>query len=173
MDQRVTSGSLVKWRSEAIRRMERSRQSTLRFLEQVPEAEVLRRRTQGKWSFKDVLAHIAAWEEEGARRLTLIARGRGDQVVFYNDMRLVDRFNARAVGAARRLSLAALYQRLARSRRNLIDALRKVPSAALNDPSHEYPVVAWLPEFAWTHEQHHLQRIQTWWRERRKSLRDT
>ena len=30
----------------------------------VPERELLRPRTQGRWSVKDVLAHIAAWEEE-------------------------------------------------------------------------------------------------------------
>jgi hypothetical protein len=38
-----------------------------------------------------------------------------------------------------------------------------LPPSALRDPSHRYPVVGWLPEFAWTHEQGHLADIKAWW----------
>jgi hypothetical protein len=145
--------------------MERSRATTLRFLARVPEAEILRPRTMSKWSIKDALAHIVAWEEEGTKRLALIAQGRGDRIVFYNDMREADRFNARAVAAARRLTWTALLRRAAHVRQGLIAALEKLPPALLNDPAQEYPVVGWLPEFAWTHEQGHLRRIREWWKE--------
>ena len=67
--------SLSRWRETEIRRMERSRLATLSFLSRLPEAEILRRRTQGAWSIKDILAHCVAWEAEGARRLQMIARG--------------------------------------------------------------------------------------------------
>lgn len=155
--------SLEAWRREAIRRMERSRRRTLSFLSKLPEREILRPRTQGQWSVRDVLAHIAAWEEEGVHRLELIARGRGDRIRFYDDMREVNRFNARAVVAAWSIPVPALLRRLARQRRRLIDALRRFPPRALRDPLHEVPVVGWLPEFAWTHEQSHLREINAWW----------
>jgi hypothetical protein len=129
--------------------------------------EILRPRTQGQWSIKDVLAHLAAWEEEAVLRLRLIARGRGDRIHFYNDSRETEQFNARAVAAARATRLAALLRRLVRARRQLIDALDRVPPEALRDASHEYPVVHWLPEFAWTHERSHLDEIRAWWRPRR------
>jgi hypothetical protein len=160
--------SLATWRREAIRRMERSRRATLSFLSRLPEPEISRPRTQGVWSVKDVLAHIAAWEEEGTRRLELIARGRGHRVRFYDDMRAVDRFNARAVTRARTITLARLLRRLARARGRLIDALHGLPPQALRDPSHEVPVGGWLPEFAWTHERSHLREIRAWWRRRRR-----
>jgi len=159
--------SLAPWRRDAIRRMEASRRATLAFLAQLPEQEILRPRTQGQWSVKDVLAHIAAWEEEGVHRLDLIARGRGHRIHFYDDMREVNRFNARAVAAARSTRLSALLNRAAGVRRRLIAALRRLPPHALRDPSHEVPVVGWLPAFAWTHERSHLGEIRAWWRRRR------
>jgi len=148
--------------------MTRSREATLRLLARVPEGELLRPRTQGRWSVKDVLAHIAAWEEEAILRFVLIARGRGDRIFFYDaDPRAVDRFNARAVAAARDLSLGRVLGRLTRVRRRLIERLRRLPAASLRDPAHRYPVTAWLPEYAWTHEQHHRRRLRRWWKARR------
>jgi hypothetical protein len=143
--------------------MEQSRLATLAFLSRLPEEALVRPRTQGQWSIKDVLAHIAAWEEEGARRLELIAREGGHRIHFYNDAREVDRFNARVVSATRRTTLSVLLRRLVRARRRLTVSLKRLPARSLRDPSHEFPVVDWLPEFAWTHEQSHLQEIRAWW----------
>ena len=167
MATRVRVASLSRWRTNAIRRMEHSRAATLALLRRLPAEEVLRPRTQGAWSIKDTLAHIAAWEEEGDRRLRLIARGRGDRIMFYDDMPAVDRFNARAVASARALPLARVLGRLARARRRLVLTLRRLPPRSLNDPSHELPAVVWLREFAWTHELAHRRQIREWWRSRR------
>lgn len=147
--------------------MTRSREATLRLIGRVPERDLTRPRTQGRWSVKDVLAHFAAWEEEAIRRFGLIARGRGDRIFFYvADPKAVDRFNARAVAAARRLSLPGVLRRLARVRERLLRRLRALPAAALRDPVHRYPVTSWLPEYAWTHEGKHRRRLRKWWRER-------
>jgi len=148
--------------------MTRSREATLRFLAGVPEREMLRPRTQKAWSVKDVLVHIAAWEGEAVRRFALIARGRGDRIFFYDtDPGAVDRFNARAVAAARSMTLRGVLRRLTRVRLRLIERLRALPAASLRDPAHRYPVTAWLPEYAWTHERHHLRRMREWWKGRR------
>ncbi len=158
---------LVAWRQQAVRRMERSRAASLRFFQRLPERSILESRTQGQWSVKDTFAHIVAWEEEGARRLELIRRGRDDHIHFFDDMAEADRFNARVVRQARRWSWAELLRRAGRVRASLVRALLRLPPAALDDPSHRYPVPAWLPEFAWTHEADHLARIRAWWRQRR------
>lgn len=151
--------------------MDRSRAATLRLLARIPEDAVLRPRTQGDWSIKDVLAHIAAWEEEGTRRLALIVRGRGNRIVWYDTMAEVDRFNARAVRAARRVSLAATLRRFAKARNALVSGLKRLPPRALADPTHDLPVVTWLREFAWTHEAAHRQEIRGWWSGQRPGRR--
>lgn len=158
-----TPRALAAWRRRAIDEMTRSRRATLGVLAGIPEAAIRRPRTQGAWSVQDVLAHVAAWEEEGTRRLRLIARGRGARIRFYDTMPEVDRFNTRAVRAARRLGLPTHLRRLARGRAELVRALRRLPPRALDDPAHELPVVVWLREFAWTHEAAHRREIRAWW----------
>jgi len=147
--------------------MHRSRAATLALLAGIPEAAILRPRTQGAWSIKDVLTHVAAWEEEGTRRLRLIARGQARRMVWYETMADADRFNARAVRLARRASLRGVLGRLARARAALAGALRRLRPRALGDPAHELPVTVWLREFAWTHETGHRREIRAWWRRAR------
>ena len=163
---RANEARLVTWCQQAVRKMERSRAASLRFFQRLPERSILEPSTQGQWSVKDTFAHIVAWEEEGALRLELIRRGRGDRIHFYDDMAEADRFNAGAVRRSRRWSWAALLRRTVRVRARLVQAFLRLPPVALEDPSHRYPVTAWLPEFAWTHEGDHLARIRVWWRQR-------
>jgi uncharacterized damage-inducible protein DinB len=143
-----------------------SRRSTLAFLARLPEREVLRPRTQDRWSVKDILAHLLGCDEETVRRFRLIARGHGDRIHWFHDMADADRFNARAVARARPLGLRALLRKMERARADLIVWFERLPSEALRDPSHEYTVMQWLPAPGWTHEQDHLSEIGAWWRAR-------
>jgi hypothetical protein len=161
------SESLASWRREAVRRIVASRRSTLAFLTRLPEREILRPRTQDRWSVKDVLAHLLGCDEETVRRLRLIARGHGDRIHWFHDMADADRFNARSVARARRLGLPAVLRRMERARADLIEWLERLPTEALRDPSHQYTVVQWLPAPGWTHEQDHLSELRAWWRVRR------
>ena len=142
--------------------MAQTRAASLRFLGRLPRRVLLQPRTQGRWSLKDTFAHFVAWEEEGLQRLKLIEGGRGDRLLFYDTMRQADLFNARAVRRARRWSWPALLGRAARVRARLVKAVKRLAPADLANPSHRYPVTAWLPEFAWTHERSHLARMREW-----------
>lgn len=147
-------------------RMMRSRAATLRFFRRLPDHAILQPRAQGKWSVKDTFAHIVAWEEEACQRLKLIAEGRGDRIVFFDDRAPVHRFNARAVAGAHGRSWLALRRRAVQVRRSLVRALLALSQAQLDDRSQRYAVVEWLPELAWTHEEGHLARLRRWWRRR-------
>ena len=163
------SGSLGSWRRQAIRRIEAVRRSTLAFIERLPEREIVRPRTIDRWSVKDVLAHLMSCDEETVRRFKLIARGRGDRISWFRGMADADRFNARTVGAARRLGLAAVLRRMGRAHANVVGSLARLPLASLRDPSHEYTVVSWLPVPGWHHEHRHLSEVKDWWRQARKA----
>lgn len=162
--------NLAAWRVQAIRTIEASRRKTLEFLKKIPSAEILQPHTMGQWSIKDVVAHIVAWEGEAVKRFRQILRGEGQRILFYDNMVAADRFNARAVKRARRLPYRALLREAVRVRRELIGILRRLPASELNNPTHRYPVIGWLPEFAWHHEQDHLRRIRAWWSSRRREL---
>jgi uncharacterized protein (DUF2384 family) len=118
---------------------------------------------------KDVLGHLLACDEETNRRLRLIARGQAGRIHWFESMADADRFNARSVARLRRLGLAALTRRMARAHAELIERLERLPTEALEDPSHAYTVVQWLPAPGWTHEREHLAEVRAWWRTRQKS----
>jgi uncharacterized damage-inducible protein DinB len=160
------SGSLASWRRGAVRRIAASRRATLAFLARLPEEEILRPRTQERWSVKDVLAHLLSCDEETVRRFRLIAGGHGDRIRWFRGLADADRFNARSVASKRRLSLPVLLRRMERARADLIAWFERLPTEALRDPSHEYPVVEWLPAPGWSHEVDHVNEIKAWWRTR-------
>ena len=103
--------------------MAASRESTLALVARLPEREILRPRTQDRWSVKDVLTHLLSCDEETLRRFRLIARGHGDRIRWFESMADADRFNARTVGRARKLSLRTVLRRMERTRADLITNL--------------------------------------------------
>lgn len=166
-----SSASISRWRKHAVRQLTTVRRSTLAFVSKLPEPEVLRPRTHDHWSVKDVLGHLLTCDEETVKRLKLIARGRADRIYWFESMADANRFNAREVRRVRRYGLAAVLRRMARVRAELVRLFRRLPAAALSDPSHAYTVVSWLPVPGWTHERDHLNEVRHWWRERRRQLR--
>ena len=167
----ATSRSLATWRRQAVRRIEAVRRSTLAFVARLPEPEILRPRTVDQWSVKDVLAHLMSCDEETVRRFRLIARGRGDRIVWFESMADAHRFNARTIGRSRRLGLAAVLRRMERAHADVVGWLARLPVESLRDPSHAYPVVEWLPTPGWTHERDHLDEAKSWWRRQQPHAR--
>jgi hypothetical protein len=162
------SRSLQSWRRDALRRIVASREATLAFVARLPEREVRRPRTLDRWSVKDVLGHLLGCDEETVRRFRLIARGRAEGIHWFESMADADRFNARCVARFRRLGLRGLLRRRARAQADLVRWLRRLPTEALRDPDHQYPVTQWLPAPGWSHERDHLAEIRAWWRTRRR-----
>ena len=148
--------------------MEDARNATLALVARLPEPDILRSGTLDEWSVKDLLAHLMSCDEETVRRLRLIERGRADRILWF-DMDVANRFNARTVRAARRLSLAAVLRRMARVRAELVARLEGLPVKALADPSHDYTVQSWLPVSGWKHEREHMDEVREWRRGSKRS----
>jgi hypothetical protein len=163
--------SLAGWRRQALRRIEATRKATLALVARIPESEAVRPRTQDRWSVKDVLAHLLSCDEETNRRFRLIARGRADRIHWFESMAHADRFNARSVARLRRVGLRPLLPRMARAHAELIALLQRLPVRSLDDPSHAYPVVEWLPAPGWSHEREHMGEVRAWWQQHRRVRR--
>src|SRR5919201_3449439 len=158
-----TPSSLTTWRRDAARKLKASRRETLALLKRLPEDAILRPRTLDQWSIKDVLGHLLACDEETVRRFSLLARGRGDRIHWFESMADADRFNARTVARLRRVGLRAILRRMQRARADLIRRFQRLPAASLRDPSHAYPVTEWPPAPGWSHERDHAGEIRAWW----------
>src|SRR5436853_7785694 len=122
------SASLATWRRQALRRIAAVRKSTLAFVGRLPESEILRPRTQDRWSIRDVLAHLTTCDEETVRRFQLTARGQAGRIHWLESMAGADRFNARPAASARRLGLRALLRRMERAQLGEPEGLAPLPS---------------------------------------------
>ena len=160
----MAASSLGAWKRRAVQQARVSRKETLTFIKRLSREAILEPRTQDQWSVKDVLGHFMACDEETVRRLKHIAAGHPERIKWFESMAYADRFNARTVASARRLSLAAVLKRMARARADLVTRLQRLPPAASRDPSHAYPMTEWLPAPGWSHEREHMAEVKAWWR---------
>jgi hypothetical protein len=155
------------FKRRAVQQARASRKETLAFIKRLSREEMLEPRTQDEWSVKDTLGHFMACDEETVRRLKHIGAGHAERIKWFESLDYANRFNARTVAAARRLSLPAVLRRMARARADLVKRLQRLPARAFRDPSHAYPMTDWLPAPGWSHEREHMAEMKAWWRRRR------
>ena len=150
------------WRRETLRKMKSSRAAMLRLFDCINARMMIKPELQGRWSIKDVFAHIVAWEKEACKRLDLILAGKPDQIYYYEDSSVMHRFNARVVSKYKPLSMNQLLREAAEIRTELMARLKKIPETEIDNSSHLHPVSFWIPEFTYKHERDHRDRIQKW-----------
>ena len=82
----------------------------------------------GEWSVRDLLAHVATWEEEALKALPVIVRG--GKLPRYASVGGIDAFNARQQEAKRHLTLEHLRLEMAATHQRLLALLDRVPESA-------------------------------------------
>jgi hypothetical protein len=97
----------------------------------LPESALLRPgANRAGWSVKDVMNHVAAWQEAALRIIPEYLAGRRATLGASTD-----KFNAVQQAADRDRTLLASKRRLNRSRRELLKLLENIPDDALVDPA--------------------------------------
>ena len=91
----------------------------------------MRERTPTGWTYKDLIAHLAAWEEEAARRLRALATG-GAVPVFGSDAE-IDAFNARAVEERSLVGAEAIVDELEAAHRQLVKVVADLSEEIVAD----------------------------------------
>ena len=112
-------------KAELIAQLEASHQAMLRVLDDIdPGAEVY-----PGWGIKQVLAHLAGWDEATTMSLTsYIQGGTPDVVALAGD----DTFNASSVSNRQQLSLEQTFHDWEKERENLIATLSALPDNQLD-----------------------------------------
>lgn len=92
----------------------------------IAEAEMAEPGVAGSWSIKDIIAHVATWEEESLKHLPLILGGvRPPRYsVTYGG---IDAFNAQSLERSRELPLSVVLCRRDDTHRRLLRFLAAVP----------------------------------------------
>ena len=128
----------------------------------LPEAALTQPGAAGPaWNVKDVLNHIAAWQEAALRIIPEYLAGRRATLG-----RSTDRFNAEQQAADQGRSLAATRRRLNASRRALLALLAQVPDDALLDPAGR--LNWWVRYTLYSHYGEHIYNLTAFARRHRK-----
>jgi len=140
----------------------RERGKLLAALEGLSEGELTRSGAVGRWSVRDVLAHILAWEEEAVTRLDLLAAERPQDFARITNEEELESWNARAHERNAGLPLTEVMRRLTEVQGRILAGLDSLSDERLSTDEGPVPVHNWLPECTYAHEQEHCADILTW-----------
>jgi hypothetical protein len=90
------------------------------------EAQLMMPGVTGKWSVRDILAHVTTWEEEALKHLPLVLKG-GRSPRYSLTYGGIDAFNALKTEQKTNLSLAQVLQEVHDVHRRLIAYIESVP----------------------------------------------
>ncbi len=122
---------MLSTRQVLLHRVTQERGTVFHSIAFMPDEELERRPVIGDWSAKDVLGHLAAWEEEITRAIEQFVRG---EHVAMLDIASDDGWNA--VEAAKRwdMPLAQVKEELIAARGRVLALVNKLPDDAFTRP---------------------------------------
>jgi len=94
----------------------------------LPDSVLVEPGVVGEWSVRDLLGHIATWEEEALAALPVILEGR--PLPRYASSGGIDAFNARDQDRKRGITIAELRQDLVATHQRIMAYLASVPETA-------------------------------------------
>jgi hypothetical protein len=112
-------------KSDAVAALETTRRETLEAINGIPE-DKLTVPAFGTWSVKDVLCHLASWEQLAVADLQRVGRGHIPQLATFRPEE-VDNWNAWLMRSRNLFPLPQVMFELEDSRRQLVDALNALP----------------------------------------------
>ncbi len=114
-------------KSDAMAALEGVRQETLSAVNGVPE-DKMAVSVFGTWSVKDVLCHLASWEQFAVPDLQRVSRGHIPQLATFR-LEDVDGWNAHLMRSRNLFPLPQVMFELEDSRRQLVDTFNTLPDA--------------------------------------------
>jgi uncharacterized damage-inducible protein DinB len=139
---------------ELLSELTAERERFLQAIDGLTEDEMTRPDVVGDWSVKDILGHIASWEEAAAYIVRGIAQGQHPDTTEYDDE---DAWNAQQVARKRDWPLTRIRAELSAARRSLLDAIIALPGRL--PPDEETLVLDWVNT---QHDREHRADILAW-----------
>ena len=98
-------------------------------------------KTTAGWTYRDLVAHVAAWEDLSARRLRAF-RETGDRT-YPDDAKDTDAFNARVAESHRLVGAEALVDELDTAHKRLVEEIARLDDAQMDA---DVQATAWGPQ---------------------------
>jgi cobalamin-dependent methionine synthase I len=146
--------------NEMLVAMDSTRRSFIALLENIPQDKYSVPESFGKWSLRDVLAHMIGWERLAAERVAIIKQGGLPEPIPFSD---ADAYNARFVETITIQEKQELIGELENTRSELRNGLASLTEEEFTRTAGKTVAVQkWLPHFTFAHEREHMRRIEQW-----------
>jgi hypothetical protein len=146
-------------KTELRERVRASHEKLTKALDGLSEEQATRRGLNPQWSIKDALAHITAWETEGARIVGEIQNGTWKPQRL--DKQAIDDFNARAVEARKQDSMPQVREEFDAAHREMERVINSLPEE-IDESS---PAYKYIEGVTFRHFAHHAAQIEGWKRQ--------
>jgi len=150
-------------RLQLLRRLETAWDAFRESYAGLSETEMREPGVTGRWSVRDIVAHVTTWEEEALTNLPLILQG-GTPPRYSTKYGGIDAFNALMTEKKAGLSLAEVFEHQARTHRRLVHYLEQAPERQL---ASETRFRHRLRMDTYSHYPKHAQAIRKWREARR------
>jgi hypothetical protein len=140
-------------KTEIQERVKTAHQELVSALDDVPDEQTTCVGLTSHWSVKDALAHIAAWEIEGARIVSEIQSGTWKPQRL--DKQMIDDFNARVVEERRALSMIEQRAEFDLAHERMSDVIETLP----NQVDEKSPTYKFVEGVTFRHHSHHAEQI--------------
>jgi uncharacterized protein (TIGR03083 family) len=141
-------------KTELLERVRASQEKLTTALDGLSEEQATRAGLTPQWSIKDALAHIVAWELEGARIIGEIQQGTWKPQKF--DKQMIDDFNAHASEERKNLTMEQVRAEFNSAHRKMEDTLAAMP----DEIDESSPAYKYAEGVTFRHHAHHAAQIE-------------
>jgi hypothetical protein len=113
-------------RSQLLKKIDRAWEAFTASYAGLSDDELMQPGVTGNWSVKDIIAHVACWEEEALTNLPIILAGEKPPK-YSSKYGGIDAFNAQMAEQARNLSLSEVLHQQEETHRRLIEFIQRAP----------------------------------------------
>jgi len=117
-----------------VKRLEKAWGDFLESFGGLSEAEMLKPGVIGRWSVRDIIAHVTTWEEEALKYVPVLLQG-GKPPRYSTTYGGIDAFNAQMTERKRGLSFSEVLRERDEVHRKLIDLIDTIPDELLGGKS--------------------------------------
>jgi hypothetical protein len=113
-------------RPQLLKRLDTAWRALVSSYADMPDSELLRPGVTGAWSVKDIILHVASWEEESLTHLPIVLAG-GRPPRYSVTHGGIDAFNAQTTERNRNVSVGEAFRQRDETHRRLIAFIQTVP----------------------------------------------
>lgn len=149
-------------KADAIKKIEKSWTNLRSVIESVPESELAAAGVVEDWSIKDIMGHVAFWDERAALTLRAATAGKPQDIPKGEGPNWVDEWNQREYLARKDKSFKDIRGEWITSHENARNALAEATDESLATKFGQGKVISYFEGGTYTHYDEHAAQIKAW-----------